>query len=382
MPDLIKLSRCCVGEEEKLAINRVIDAGQLGMGQEVMFFEKELEVFFSNKVHVACVNTGTSALQLAVQACGIGYGDEVIAPSITYVASFQAISATGAKPIACDIDPKTGCLDVQNARKKINTKTKAIMYVHYASNVGDRNSIFRLAKECGLRVIEDAAHSFGGYHNGQRIGEIGDVICFSFDGIKNITCGEGGAVVSSDQQLIDHIRDLRLLGVKKDTDQRYVGKRSWDFDVDDQGWRYHMSNINAAIGREQLKKIDEFGKKRRYFAELYMELMRGFPVKFLNLDLDNIIPHIFPIFVDSEKRDVLRDFLLTNNIETGVHYKPNHLLTKFKEHNCQNAEDFGKSVLSLPLHVWLEEKNIIQITCKIREFLNSHENRVISKSLV
>ncbi len=369
MPELIKLSKSCIGKEEKFAVARVLDAGYLGMGQEVMFFEKELEAFFSNNVHVACVNTGTSALHLALQACDIGAGDEVVIPSITYIASFQATSATGAKPIACDIDPKTGCLSLKALRNKITKNTKAIMYVHYASGVGERDSIFAFAKEFNLRVIEDAAHSFGGRYKGKRIGEDADIACFSFDGIKNITCGEGGGVVSSDQKLIDKIRDLRLLGVQKDTEKRYSGQRSWDFDVEEQGWRYHMSNINAAIGREQLKKFDDFSDKRRSLAKLYVEQLKGLPIKTLDLNFDEIVPHIFPILITDQKREFLKEFLYQHDVETGIHYKPNHLLTKYKGIDCPNAEIFGECLLSLPLHVELKAEDVVRVTSLIKKYL-------------
>jgi len=365
---MIKLSSASLGSEEKEAVDRVLDAKYLGMGQEVMLFESELEAFFSHKTRVACVNTGTSALQLALQACGIGQGDEVLIPSLTYVASFQAASATGATPIACDIDLKNGCLDFLAARKKLTPRTKAVMYVHYGSGIGDRERLFSFAHEFGLRVIEDAAHSFGGYDKGERIGERGDILCFSFDGIKNITCGEGGAVVSSDEKVIDKIRDLRLLGVQKDTEQRYAGKRSWDFDVTEQGWRYHMSNMNAAIGRAQLKKIDGFGKKRRSLAQVYKQHLQGLPIECLDIDLDNSVPHIFPVLVEKGKRTSLRDFLLSHHIETGVHYKPNHLLTKYRSHDCPQAEAFGERILSLPLHVGLDEGEIIRVSQSIGQY--------------
>jgi dTDP-4-amino-4,6-dideoxygalactose transaminase len=368
MSDLIRLSQSCVGVEEKQAICEVLDEGYLGMGKQVQMFEKELENFFSNKVKVACVNTGTSALQLALQACGIGMGDEVLIPSITYLASFQATSATGAIPISCDISMKTGCLDIEDARCKITKKTKAIMYVHYASGLGDREALFLLAKQYNLRVIEDAAHSFGGYDSEHRVGAVGDLFCFSFDGIKNITCGEGGAIVSSDEIAIQKICDLRLLGVLKDTERRYSGQRSWEFQVEDQGWRYHMSNINAAIGRVQLKKLDNFAKKRRKLANLYVSQLSDFPVIPINTEFDTIVPHIFPVIVSDHHRDSLKSFLLENKIETGIHYKPNHLLKKYRSMDCPRSENFGENVLSLPLHVNLKENDIEKITSLIKKY--------------
>ncbi|MBW8308958.1 MAG: DegT/DnrJ/EryC1/StrS family aminotransferase [Candidatus Paracaedibacteraceae bacterium] len=372
MRDWIRLSRSAIAEEEKQAVLSVLDKGYLGMGTEVMQFEQELEQFFSNKVSVVCVNTGTSALHLAIQACGIGLNDEVIVPSITYVASFQAISATGATPIACDIDLKTGCIDIEDARSKITRKTKAIMHVHYAGGVGNRSQAFDLAKEFKLRVIEDAAHSFGGKDGKSYIGEEGDITCFSFDGIKNITCGEGGAVVSSDQQLIATIKDLRLLGVERDSEQRYSGKRSWRFNVTQQGWRYHMSNLYAAIGRAQLRKINEFAIQRRKLAQLYKQNLSRLSLEFFDLDLNQVIPHIFPVLVSHGKRDALRDYLLSKKIETGIHYQANHLLTKYKQSGCPRSEYFSDNILTLPLHVNLTDEDIKYITMQILDFLK-HE---------
>ena len=177
---MIRLSQSCLGRKIG-AVTRVLQDGYLGMGQEVRFFEEELQNYISNEVEVVCVNTGTSALQLAVQACGIGAGDEIIVPSLTYVASFQAVSATGATPIACDIDPETGCLDVESAQKYVTSRTKAIMPVSYAGAFGDLEGVYDMARQRGLRVIEDAAHSFGGRYKGKPVGAQGDIICFSFD---------------------------------------------------------------------------------------------------------------------------------------------------------------------------------------------------------
>lgn len=362
----IYLSRACVSSEEKEALSRVIDGSYLGMGQEVKAFEAELEEYLSSPV--ACVCNGTSALQLAIQACGIGSGDEVIIPSITYVASFQATSATGATPIACDVDPITLCADPQDIKRRITKRTKAIMYVHYAGGVGDREAIFAIAKENNLRVIEDAAHSFGGDYNGQKIGASGDIVCFSFDGIKNITCGEGGAIVSHDMDVINKVRDLRLLGIQNDSAQRYAGKRTWDLDVIEQGWRYHMNNLCAAVGRTQLKKVQEFSQKRRTYARLYMEGLKNLPVKLLEFNLNETVPHIFPITVAPNIREDLKSFLAENGVETGFHYKPNHWLTKYKGENCPNAEAWGHSSLTLPLHCRLTEENVMFVISHIQTF--------------
>ena len=252
---MIRLSKSCVGEEEKIALARVIDEGFLGMGKEVQSFEREIAEFIGTELNVICVNTGTAALHLALACLGIGAGDEVLVPSITYVASFQAIAATGARPIACDVTMDKVFIDLEDAEKRITDRTKAIMPVHYGSNSIGIEAVYEFAKRYKLRVVEDAAHSFGCYRNGKKVGASGDIICFSFDGIKNITSGEGGAVVTADNILARRIMDARLLGVEKDTEMRFEGKRSWSFDVRHIGYRYHMSNLMAAIGREQLKKF-------------------------------------------------------------------------------------------------------------------------------
>lgn len=366
MREKIYLSRALLGEEEKQALCQVVDEGYLGMGQQVRLFEQELESYLQSPI--ACVCNGTAALHLAVQACGIGAGDEVIIPSITYVASFQAVSATGATPVACDIDPVTGCTSVKDAARRITPRTKAIMHVHYAGGVGDREGIFVLAKEHNLRVIEDAAHSFGGMHNGKRIGSNGDIICFSFDGIKNITCGEGGAIVSHDEAVINNVRDLRLLGIHNDSAQRYAGKRTWDFDVTEQGWRYHLSNMHASVGRSQLAKIDMFVAKRQELAKHYQYELEGLPLRFLPLDYNYIVPHIFPVVVSANQRADFRNMLAEHNIETGLHYKPNHQLSKFKADHCPESDTWGECAVTLPMHAGLSFDDIIFVSNIIKNF--------------
>lgn len=384
---MIKLSRSMLDHQEKEALCRVVDDGYLGMGSEVRHFEDELKHYIDseNPPYVACVSTGTAALHLAVQALNIGPGDEVLVPTLTYVASFQAISATGATAIATDVDALTGCMDLEDAQKRVTKRTKALMPVHYGSGYGQLNELYAFAKRQNLRVIEDAAHSFGGVFNGQKVGASGDVICFSFDGIKNITCGEGGAVVSRDQAVIQKVSDLRLLGVVHDTQQRYQGKRSFDLEVEEQGWRYHMSNLNAAIGRVQLQKIEQFAEKRRHLYKTYLKFLSPDMGKPLQIDIENAVPHPF-IFILSRDlqnknphdkrfiRDELRQFLQENNIETGLHYKPNHLLKFYAQktpHPFPVAEDLWDRMITLPLHCHLSDGDVEHICFLIQLFVSN-----------
>ena len=361
----LKLSKSSIGLKEKEAVCNILDLEFLGMGPEVKKFEQELEIFLNRPV--VCVSSGTSALQLAIQSLGIGPGDEVIVQSLTYLASFQAISANGAIPVACDVDSETGTLCVEDAKNKISDKTKAIMPVHYAGNVGRLEEIYKLAESFGLRVIEDAAHAFGSYYQQQLVGSFGDIVCFSFDGIKNITCGEGGCVVSSDNECINFIKDARLLGVVSDTEARFARKRTWEPQVNNQGWRYHMSDIMAAIGRIQLKKIDKIRKKKNKLIKYYIKKIND--IKLLDIikyDVDNIIAHIFVVKIpNSHNRNVVRNNLLKLGIETGVHYYPNHKLEFYKNFNnkeLQNTENLYEQILSLPFHNDITIEDIDYIT--------------------
>lgn len=368
---LVRLSKSVVGLEEQQAVARVIETGYLGMGKEVQLFEEEISTYLNTSREVICVNTGTAALHLALQAIGVGPGCEVLVPSITYVATFQAISATGAKPIACDVKVDNAFIDLSDAMHRVNSRTKAIIPVHYGSNSQGMDDVFIFAHQHGLRVIEDAAHSFGCIRNGQRIGAFGDITCFSFDGIKNITSGEGGAVVTGDAHIAQKIKDARLLGVEKDTDKRYLGQRSWQFDINQQGWRYHMSNIMAAIGREQLKKIEHFAQVRQSLAIHYVQLLSNFPnLIFLNINYSEVIPHIFPVRITGGLRDQVANALKQQGIETGIHYQPNHLLSFYNDDiSLPQTESLYQELLSLPLHPDVTQSDQDQIAYIIGSIL-------------
>jgi len=372
----IRLSKSCIGIEEKEAVLKVLDSEFLGMGQDVQDFERELAAFIDvPEGNVVCVNTGTSALQLALAGLDIGVGDEVIVPSLTYVASFQAISATGATPVPCEVDYNTLCIDLIDLERRITTKTKAIMPVHYASENAFIPELTAIAKRHSLRIIEDAAHSFAGFRDGQRIGKVGDVICFSFDGIKNITSGEGGAIITSDLKLLERIKDGRLLGVEKDSDMRYEGKRSWDFDVSNQGFRFHMSNIMAAIGREQLKKVDTFIQARKTAVAQYIDLLSAVEgIECLHHSFHQNAPHIFVVKILNGKRDCLMNSMRNMGIQCGIHYQPNHYLTYYKSDISLPVTDtLAKQILTIPLHAEITSENIAYIVKNISKFLGGND---------
>ncbi len=375
----MRLSRSIVGKAEADAVARVIiEDGYLGMGKEVQCFEEEIAAYLGVPPNrLAAVNTGTAALTLAVDAAapgafGKGVRGSVLVPSLTFVASFQAITAAGCRPIACEVLAETGTIDLADAKKRLQKDTFAIMPVYYASNPWGLDEVYAFARENGLRVIEDAAHAFGCRHDGKKIGSFGDLVCFSFDGIKNITCGEGGLVVAFDEKDAKIIQDARLLSVNKDTQARFCGGRTWDPSVTRQGWRFHMSNIMAAIGRVQLTRLEgEFAPARKHLAQLYRELLADVPmVRLLATDArDDIVPHIQPVRVLEGHMPAVRQALLDAGIPVGVHYKPNHLLAYFHDEKAAPlpvTEALFGELMTLPLHPGLSDQDVQDVCNALR----------------
>lgn len=366
---MIKLSSPCLGESEKEAVSRILDSHVINMGKETKVFEEELTAFFGGpEINVLCVNSGTAALHLSLQAVGITNHDEVLVPTYTFISTFQAVSATGAVPIPVDIDFEDGFMNIEDAKKRLTDRTKAIVPVLFAGCGGNKiDDLYKFAEDHHLYVIEDAAHCFGDEDIAKRDG----IICFSFDAIKNITCSDGGCIVTKDKAIAQYIKDARLLGVIGDTEARYNGQRSWTADTTEQGWRYHMSNICAAIGRAQLARFDELKKARRKYSKMYINgLKNNINIQLLPINADTTVPHIFPIIIKNNKRDALKTFLFEQGIETGIQYRPNHFLTKFNMgYSLPNAEKLYKNILSIPLHPRLSVHDVEFIIKQINEFL-------------
>ena len=367
----IRLSRCALGESTLDAVKSALDSSYLGMGELVERFENKLSDYFRKTV--VTLSSGTSAIHLAIECLDFDSSSEVIVPSITYVATFQAIKAAGVIPVACDVDPSTGQICIDSLESLIGPRTKAVVPVHYAGNSFSIDRLYDVAKRHNLRVIEDAAHAFGSIYNGKKIGSIGDVVCFSFDGIKNITTGEGGCVVTDDQNLIELLRTKRGLGVEKDFSNRFSNKRTWIPQVKNLGWRAHMSNINASIGLSQMEIMSLNFAKRKELVKAYSDNLSKYSdfIQLMHFP-STYVPHIYPILVEKKYRDQLRDFLNENNIESGIHYYPNHLLDLFKtNYELKNANEFYSRTLSLPLHPFLDYAQINYIISVIELFINS-----------
>jgi dTDP-4-amino-4,6-dideoxygalactose transaminase len=371
MVSMIRVSRGCLGDEELAAVRHVFDGGYFGMGSQVFEFEAALRNYLG-AAEVVATNTGTSALHLALDALGIGEGDEVIVPSLTFVASFQAIHATGATPVPCDVTPGTLLIDLADAERRITPKTKALMPVHYAGNPCDMDALHALKERYRLRIVEDAAHAFGATFKGRKIGSFGDVACFSFDSIKNITCGEGGAAVCREEALADLIRQKRLLGMDRKSPFPAGGmEQKWQVRITTRGYRCHMSNINAAIGLEQLKKVDRFIARRREICRAYERAFRQLEgLERLAVPYDEAAPHIYVIRVREGRRDALMQFLKAKDIETGINYVPNHLHAYFQSDGLAlpAAESAYKEILTLPLHCALSDDDVGCVISSVRAF--------------
>ncbi len=369
---MIKVSRGCLGSEELAGVQSAFDYGYFGLASKVSEFEEELKSYLGAPYTVA-TNTGTAALHLALDALGIGVGDEVIVPSLTFVASFQAISATGAKPVACDVYPDTLLMDIEDVKRRLTSRTKAIMPIHYAGNPCDMDALCKLKDRHDIRIVEDAAHAFGSTYKENKIGGFGDITCFSFDSIKNMTCGEGGAIVFRDKSLDKLLRNKRLLGMERESQTTSAWKeRDWRYDVTQQGFRYHMSNINAAIGIEQLKKVDRFIARRREICLAYDKAFKNISgLKRLVTNYSVVAPHLYVIRVLEGRRDALHIFLKNKDIETGISYIPNHFHCFYREKGLilPETEKAFEEILSLPLHYEISDEDVRQVVEAVKEFL-------------
>lgn len=364
---MIKVSQGCLGEEELAQVKEAFAYGYFGLAYKVLEFEDEVKKYIGAG-HVVATSTGTSALHLALDALGIKAGDEVIVPSLTFVASFQAISATGATPVSCDVYPDTLLMNIEDVQKRITPRTKAIMPVHYVGNPCDMDALLKIKEEHNIRIVEDAAHAFGSYYKGKKIGSFGDITCFSFDSIKNITCGEGGAICCWDGELAELLRQKRSLGIDRRSHTLPWKERSWSFEVRTQGFRYHMSNINAAIGLAQLKKIEQFISRRREICRRYDSAFKEIPaISCLRVNYDEVAPHIYVIRVKDNRRDELMSRLKSLDIETGINYIPNHLHPFYRSNatSLPETEKAYREILTLPLHCGLSDADVARVIQRV-----------------
>jgi dTDP-4-amino-4,6-dideoxygalactose transaminase len=360
-------------EEEFDASRKALELGWLGMGSYVGDFEQQLKRFLSaDDRHVAAVSTGHAAIHLGLLAMGVGPGDEVITPSFNNAADFQAILATGAEPVFCDIDEDSLCIDLDKAEQAISPRTKAIIVMDYDCLLCDHDRVAELARTRNLRVLHDASHSFGSKHNGRMIGSFSDVTTFSFDPVKTITCIDGGALVVRGEDELARIHEMRLIGMGQPASVMYTNARAWTYDMRTIGFRYHMANMHAAIGLAQLAKIDVISESRNSACRYYNEQLRDIPeVVVPKTDFHDVTPFLYYVRVPGDRRDALRAFLAERGIDTGIHWQPGHWFTLLKD--CRRGDlsvtdRVGHEVLSLPLHSKMKSETLDRVIAGIRDF--------------
>ena len=370
---MIPIARPSIGKEELKNMERVFKTCWLGMGSFVYEFERKIQKYLGAK-YVIAVNTGTTAIHLALASIGVKAGDEVIVPSLTFAGSVQPIVALGAKPVFCEIEPDTLNIDLDDAEKRITKKTKAMIIIHYGGMACDMDRALRMGKKHKIRIVEDAAHAFGSLYKGKKIGSFGDVACFSFDPIKNLTCGEGGCVTTGSAGLAEILRRKRLLGISKDTWMRYKNKRSWFYEVVTEGYRYHMSNVNAAIGLAQLKKAKKFIQKKKNIVKEYDNFFKGINnIELLRRNYRDTAPFNYTIKIKA-KRDDFMQYMNKNGVSIGINYIPNHIqpfFAKFKTKKLPITEMVWKEIVSLPLYADMTSGETKKVKNLVKKFMKS-----------
>jgi dTDP-4-amino-4,6-dideoxygalactose transaminase len=366
-----------LGPDVHQAASDALTAGWLGMGKLTRQFEDELSAYLElDGRYLLTTSSCTEAIFLSAKVAGIGPGDEVICPAFTYVAGHQAISATGADVVFCDIRESDLGIDVASAATMIGPRTKAIMAVHYAGVPCDLEGVYALAREHGLRVIEDAAHAFGTRYQGRQIGAQGDLTCFSFGPVKVITSLEGGAIVTSSKEEYVRLQQMRILGVDTDTYERYKNSRAWVYDVGQQGYRMHLGSVPAAIGLSQLAKVDEFIANRqeycRYYSERFADVSE---LTLLDTDFFDVSPFIYVVRLpDSEVREQFMAHLAAQGIGTGIHFLGAHEFSFYRDQRRSPlpvTELVSEQVVTLPLHPYMTREVLDRIVEGVTSFFGS-----------
>lgn len=362
-----------IEDEEYEASRKALELGWLGMGSYVGNFEERIKQYLgADDRYVAAVSTGHAAIHLGLLAMGVGPGDEVITPSFNNAADFQAILATGAEPVFCDIDEDSLCIDLEKAEELISPRTKAIIVMDYDCVLCDHDQVAELAQARKLRVLHDASHSFGSKSRGRMIGSFSDVTTFSFDPVKTITCIDGGAVVLGSEEELARVHEMRLIGMGQPATVMYTNARAWTYDMRTIGFRYHMANLHAAIGLAQLAKIETISESRNSACRYYNKRLSDVPEVIVpKTDFHDITPFLYYIRVPGDKREMLRAYLAERGIDTGIHWQPGHWFTLLKD--CHRGDlsvtdRVGHEVVSLPLHSMMQTETLDRVIDAIVQF--------------
>jgi len=358
---MIPVAKPFIGDEEINEVESVLRSGFIAQGPKVAEFEEKFANYIGTR-HAVATSSGTTALHVALLCAGIGKDDEVITTPFSFAATSNSVLYAGAKPVFVDIEPETYNINPELIEDAITDKTKAIMPVHLYGQPADMDSINKIAKNHGLKVIEDAAQAHGAVYKGINVGLLGDMACFSFYPTKNITTGEGGMITTNNTEFDHDARALRAHGESERYQHVILG------------YNFRMTDIAAAIGVVQLKRLDGFNEKRIENAEYLTEHVRyidGIEPPFVRDDVKHVF-HQYTIRIINGKRDELRDFLNKEGIGTGIHYPKPIYRQKLYENlgfkaNCLEAEKAAEEVLSIPVNPELSARDLGKIVSVLED---------------
>lgn len=375
--EYIVFGKPCIGEEE---IDEVVDSlkkGWIGTGEKVGQFERDFKKYKEIRSAVA-LHSCTAGLHLGLLALNLKPGDEVITASLTFCATVNAIIHSAATPVIVDVDPGTMNINVLEIEKKINSHTKAIVVVHFAGRPCEMNEIMHLAHKHGLKVIEDCAHAIETEYHGKKAGTIGDIGVFSFYATKNLSTGEGGMVISDNEEMMGKIKVLALHGMDKDAWKRFSDDGYKHYEVVQPGFKYNMMDIQAAMGIHQLRKIERFYEKRKKIWDLYQKEFSSLPIEMplvIQSETKHAL-HLFTVLVNASRAGISRDQFIQKlherGVGTGVHYRciPRHpiyqKMYQWKTDDYPHADKIGESTVSLPLSPGLSENDVDRIISEVK----------------
>ena len=358
-----------IEDDEIQEVVASMKSGWLGTGPKVAKFEQDFATYKGIQ-HAIAVNSGTAALHLGMIAAGLKNGDEVITTPMTFCATVNAIIHAGALPVLADIDPATLNIDPNEIEKKITSKTRAILPVHFAGRSCNMDALVEIAKKHDLRIIEDCAHAIETEYKGRKAGTFGDFGCFSFYVTKNVVTGEGGMVVAKNKEDIARIKMLALHGMSKDAWKRFSDEGYKHYYVVECGYKYNMMDLQAAIGIHQLKRVETNWQRRQLIWQAYNDAFSDLPVGLpapVERDTRHAY-HLYTMLIDKEKtgisRDEFLDAMTANNIGLGVHYLsiPEHPYYQktfgWKPEDYPNAMRIGRQTVSLPLSAKLTDEDV------------------------
>ena len=375
----IPFSRPWIDDTEIEAVSQVLASKWISTGNRVREFERAFAEYLGVK-HAIAVSSCTAALHLSLVVAGVGNDDEVITTPYTFTATAEAIRYVGAKPVFVDIHPDTLNIDATKIERAITPQTKAILPVHIAGIACDMDAIQDICRNHNLVLIDDAAHAIPTEYKGQSIGNIGDLSAFSFYANKNLTTGEGGMITTNSDAFAEPLRTMRLHGIDKDAWARQSQRDIWRYDITTEGYKYNMTDIQAAMGLCQLMKLNKQHERRRNFAQIYQTELAKFPQISTPAVPENPREHSWHLYIiqlHTGNRDEVVASLSEANIECSVHYIPLHLFEFYQEKYGYRVGDFPcaeaayERVVSLPLHPGLIDGDIHTVIAAIEKILNA-----------